>query len=337
MTLSSTARAERPRKGAISRVAAHARDALLLDAAVRRLAATSADRQATVRAYHDAALRRATIADQLVEEQGALAAVVLYREALPLLVAAIAVARDATFDPRRATKESPWDILSRMEQDGALPPLAPVIMAARDALAPAGPLELDGLPPEELLARRTAAEAAIRSLRALVDARTLPELRAKRRARVGAALALVLAALALLIVSVAIPRNLALHKPVTASSRHPGSIAPADNSGLVNGEIETTYGIHTAPGSGWVMVDLLAVEEISEVRIFNRAEALFDAGLPFMLELSIDGLHFFVVEQRTQPFSISNPWSYKAPHGTRARFVRVRSNSFVALTELEVY
>jgi len=124
---------------------------------------------------------------------------------------------------------------------------------------------------------------------------------------------------------------------MTASSRHPDSVAPVDNSGLTNGVIESTYGVHTAPGPGWVMIDLEKIQKVSAVKLFNRRDALFDAGLPLTLETSSDGKTFTVADVRTQSFSTANPWIYEAPPGTKLRYLRIRSNSMVALTEVEVY
>jgi hypothetical protein len=326
-----------PFKAVLSTVKVRARDALLLEGALRQVRATPVDRQALVRAYHDAALGRTSVADQLTDEHGAVSGLILYREALPLLVAAIGLARDPAFDPELATNGSPWNVLPELVARGALPPLPDAVDEARAILTTSGALALDGLPASSLLARRATVARAIRELRHFVEPRSLGELKSSRFARVGFALLVAVAALGGLVCWATFAPNIALHKPVTVSSRHPGSIAPVDNSGLVNGEFESTYGVHTAPAPSWVMVDLTKIEKLSEIRIFNRSDTLFDAGLPFTLELSRDGVTFTSAERRTLPFSVTSPWVYKAPSGTRARYVRVRSNSFVALTEIEVY
>jgi len=176
----------------------------------------------------------------------------------------------------------------------------------------------------------------MRQLRELVEPRTRGELKSSRYARIAGLTGLLALFIAALAWSLYRP-NLALRKPVTASSRHPASTAPADGSGLTNGIIEPTYGIQTAPGPGWVLIDLQEIRSYAQVKIFNRRDALFDAGLPMFLEISGDGLTYALVDTRTQPFSSSSPWIYNAPSAPAFRFVRIRSNSLVALTEVEVY
>jgi len=269
------------------------------------------------------------------------AALLLYREALPLLVAAVALAHDPQFVPTGfalPVGTTPWQVLDELQQRGRLNAkgLPAKLEKARAALDAPEALSFDRLPPQLALDRRAAVQTAVRSLRRLIEPGTPSELRGRRYARVAVTVVLV-ALLGCGLVSSLRHPNLALKKPATASSRHPTSTAPADNSGIDNGQIESTYGIETAPGPGWVMIDLQEEQKISRVKIFNRRDALFDAGLPLMLEISTDAVTFTLVDTRTQPFSSSNPWVFKAPSGMRARFIRVRSNSLVALTEIEVY
>jgi hypothetical protein len=172
----------------------------------------------------------------------------------------------------------------------------------------------------------------------LVEPRSVKELKAARTARV------VVTILGLvLVVGWGISRtgrrpNLALHKPVTVSGRFAQSSAPPDNGGVVNGQIEATYGVHTSLGSGWVMVDLGAPHQLGQVKVYNRADAFLDDGLPLSLELSDDGLTFVLAERHTTGFTSITPWIFNVPRSTApARFVRVRSDNFVALTEIEIY
>ena len=317
------------------------RDRFLLTHALAEAAGRSAERQGLMREYYDAALDRTAVADQLTDERGAVSALLLYREALPLLVAAIALAHDPQFVASGGplpVGTTPWQVLDDLRQRGRLKgrALPSKLDKARAALEAPEVLSFDRLPAQVALDRRAAVQAAMRRLRRLIEPSTVSELQGRRYAR----LAMVAALLVLLgyrvVASLRHP-NLALKKPTAASSRHPTSTAPIDGSGINNGQIEPTYGVETAPGPGWVIIDLQDEEKISQVKIFNRRDALFDAGLPLMLETSHDAITFTVVDTRTQPFSSSNPWIYKAPPGTRARFIRVRSNSLVALTEIEVY
>jgi len=324
---------------AFSTLARRARDRFLLTGALKEAAARPADRQALLREYYAAALDRIAVADQLTDERGAVAALLLYREALPLLVGALALARDPDASVASGPLTpgiAPWDMLEDLRRRGRLPALPRTLDRARAALVAAEPLAFDRLPTQELLDRRAAVAATVRRLRRLVDPRTPAELKGRRYARVAAA-AVALALLGVGVISSLRHPNLALKRPASASSRHPASTAPPDSSGINNGVIEPTYGIETAPGPGWVLIDLQENQKISRVKIFNRRDGAFDAGLPLFLELSPDAIKFTVADTRTQPFSSTNPWVYKAPPGTRTRFVRVRSNSLVALTEIEVY
>jgi len=318
---------------------ASVRDGYWLGGALRRVRQRPAERQGLIRTYYDAAVDRIAIADRLNDESGAVAALILYREAMRPLMAALALSVDPEYPtagevlPADAT---PWDVLLDLHRRGRLPALPPKLEAARAALSTTQMLELDRLPPQTRLDRRADVHATVRYLRRLVEPRTPIELVSSRSLHVLATLAVV--ALVAFAVATALGHpNQALHKPAGASSRHPNSTAPADSSGLTNGVIEPTYGIETAPGPGWAGVDLLSDTDVTMVKIFNRRDELFDAGLPLILETSNDGTNFTPVETRTKPFSAVQPWIYHAPPDTHFRFLRVRSNSLVALTEIEVY
>jgi hypothetical protein len=316
-------------------VRARTRDLLLLDRAEREVRARRPEQQELVRRYHAAAVRRAAVADELTDDRGAVAALVLYREAAALLVAALAVTRDPEASAGGVVTGVPWDVLDELARAGAVPSPPTAIEEARRTLTAVGPLVFDHIPASELLARRATVESVVRWLRDQIEPRTLQEIHTSRALRVAGAALLLIALVYYAVRPLFRPNNVALHKPVTLSQRHPESTAPADNSGLVNGEIERSYGIHTIGTGGWVMVDLLGVYNLREVRVYNRADEWFDQGLPFRLELSEDGTHFNVAEERKEPFSSTSPWVFHAT-GQRARFVRISSKTYVALTELEV-
>jgi hypothetical protein len=323
-------------KGRFEEVKTRVRSFLLLDAAERTVRARGPGQHAAIRATCDAAARRTSVADELSDDRGAVAALVLYREAAVLLAAAIAAANEAGEGAAATPEEEPVATLERLAKAGAIPAPPPDVEEALRFLGQSPSLAFDELSSDELLRRRFACESALRWLRGRVEARTLPEIRASRTVRVGASAAAAVIVLAWAILHLVRPTNLALGKPVTISSRHPASTAPPDNSGFVNGKIEGSYGIHTAEGGAWVMVDLLASHKLSEIRIYNRGDGWFDAGLPFTLELSQDGKTFTVVETRTAGFSSAEPWIFKA-QGKPARYIRIRSKTYIALTELEAY
>jgi hypothetical protein len=315
------------------------RDRFFLENNERQVRTRRPEQQAVVARYHRAALERAAVADDLWDARGAVSSMLLYREAIRLFIAAAATAHDASSDPRAvlADAESPWAALANLSGRGLIaePPreveeTRKILAADREALV------FDETAPEQLFAERATVKRAAAWLRDLVEPRTLERIRAERWMRVSLVGAIALAVLVVVPVSIWRTPNLALRRPVTASSRIPGSIAPDDNSGVVNGEIEGKYGIHTNRGGSWVMVDLQDVHRLSTIKVFNRADGWFDEGLPLRLEVSEDGQQWKEVERRATHFSATDPWVIK-PQGTRARFVRVASGNYVALTEIEVY
>jgi hypothetical protein len=319
-------------------MASAARDAFLLRRKLAQVATLSRDRQIAMRTYFDAATRLAAIADELTDEDGAVAALILYREALPLLVSAVAMFRDDAYEAPAVDAGSPWDTLAALAARGAILPLPAHVDQSKAILSFQGTLALDQLTEAERLAKRRTVQTTVSYLRRLVEPRSLPELKTARLIRVASLLIVLVLALGWVGYRITRLPNLALHKPVTISARFALGTAPVDNSGLVNGEIEAAYGIHTSLGSGWVMVDLRKNYKLSRVKVYNRADTLFDAGLPFTLELSKDGVQFDVVDRRTVGFTSTSPWVFEASSSTRpARFVRVSSTNYVALTELEVY
>ncbi|HEY4184289.1 MAG TPA: discoidin domain-containing protein [Polyangia bacterium] len=327
-----------PATNRLKSMASVARDALLLERPLAQVATLSLDRQVAMRIYFDAATRLSATADQLTDEDGAAAALILYREALPSLVVAVAMFRDPSYDAASAGAASPWETLDALAARGAIPPLPPHVGESKAILADHGPLGFDEGTDDERLTKRRTVQTTVTYLHGLVEPRSVPELKADRLTRVAGLLVVLVLALAWSGYRLVSLPNIALHKPVTISGRFAFSSAPADNTGLVNGEIEPAYGIHTSLGSGWVMVDLQKTYRLSRVKIYNRADTLFDEGLPMTLEVSKDGVHFDLVDRRTTTFSATSPWVFVASSATPlARFVRVASKNFVALTEIEVF
>jgi hypothetical protein len=306
------------------------RNWFLLEDARRRAEALGPERQARVRKYYEAGLRRALVADELGDEQSLAAAFVLYRGAADLLAAAV-VASLETAD----AGASPWEALDALARQGRVA-LPPGLDETRRILTPASPLVYDETAPDVLRAQHATVKSALRALRDLLEPRTPSELRTVRAVRLGLASAVGLIVVLWLGSSLLAPSNIALHKKVTVSQSHPASTAPSDGSGLVNGEVEAGYGVQTTRGAAWVMIDLDASYALHDVVVYNRKDGWFDEGLPFTLELSQDGKTFKEVARRTEPFTATNPWVFEA-HGAEARFVRLRSSSYIALTEVEVH
>lgn len=317
-----------------------ARDRFLLEDVEREVRSRRPDQQAVVARYHRAAVRRAEAADDLFGARIGASSMLLYRDAVRLFIAAAVTAHDGGADPRAvlADENSPWEALAALSRRGVIAEPPREVQAAREILGAAEhePLIFDESAPEQLLAQRTAMKEAVAWLCGLVDPRALTQIRAERILRLSVLGLIGVAALALVAYKLLRPTNLALHRPVTVSSLLPGSVAPADNSGLVNGQIEPNYGIHTNRGGGWVTVDLQDVDRLSKIAIFNRADAWFDEGLPMRLSFSEDGRQWKEVARRTTSFTASDPWIFEA-QGERARFVRVSSDKYVALTEIEIF
>ena len=68
---------------------ARARDLLLLESAERAVQAFTPEQHAEIRKRYDAALRRASVANDLSDDRNVAVAFLLYREAVGLLVAAV--------------------------------------------------------------------------------------------------------------------------------------------------------------------------------------------------------------------------------------------------------
>lgn len=128
-------------------------------------------------------------------------------------------------------------------------------------------------------------------------------------------------------------QNLALHKPVTASSARFG--AP---SAVVNGVVEWgNYALHTAhERPALVMVDLEGTFRVDEVRVYGRGDGSFgEDAPPLAVELSLDGRTFAPAGTCNGIFTQVSP-CHVWPHGTPARYVRLKY-PYIVVSELEVY
>jgi len=311
------------------------RDWFLLEGPERRVRALSPERQRLVRKYYEAGTRRVIIADELTDDTGLVSALVLYRAAAGPLAAAVIAAADPSATPDGSLVGG-WDALAALASSGRIPTPPAALAEARAILSAPDPMTFDDATPETLRAWHTVVKEALRWLRDRVEPRTLRAIQVNRGVRLAICGAVVLFLLWRAVGVLFAPTNIALHKKVTISARLPASVAPVDNSGLVNGEIESDYGILTAVGAAWVVIDLGAIHPIGEVVIHNRADGWYDEGLPFFLELSLDGTHYTELGRRTEHFSASDPWVARGQRRP-ARYLRIRSEHYVALTEIEVH
>jgi hypothetical protein len=231
--------------------------------------------------------------------------------------------------------EDPWPTLA---PDPMRPDAAPSDdERARRALAATDPLFFDRLDPAEAVLTRTALDRAATFLRSRLEPRSLTNVRATRWGRLAALVIFGAYVVIAGLHSAIAPKNVALGKPVHASSIR-GGRSP-DGHELVDGEIGTSYALATnTEESPNVVIDLVDTFRIQSVKIYNRVDAAFDDCLPLVLELSTDGLKYVEVARRDQHFSADPPWT--VPGGGRlARYVRLRvaRHGYLALSEVEVF
>ena len=308
------------------------REALLLEQAMR--AARGYTDGARVSALARAGAEAALVADRALDDGYLASALTVYRDAGLLFMAAAVVGAPAS-EPLAAElppatvlarfRERQWPGEKKAELEAFCGSLAPERAAERPVGAAPARSEVE------------AARDVVSWLATLVEARGVAELRVQRGVRIALAGALAVAALAWGISGLMSNKNVALHKPVTASALFNASINPG---GLTDGVIMgAPYGIHTKVGGlQWVQVDLESVQKLDKILIYNRADGYFDEGLPFTLQTSVDGAIFTDIEKRTTHFSQTEPWVAKL-NGVNARYVRIVAApaKYVTLSEVEVF
>jgi hypothetical protein len=302
-----------------------------LDRAERTIRAYTPAQRARVQELAAAADRRTWAGRRTTQ---AVAAAVLLREAVVLSLQAAACARDADVD------------LDALDLAAAMPLLPPDPARARaepsddarvrEALASRDRLYLDRLDAEDAERARWALDRAATLVRHGVEARTLTNVRGVRWGRVTAILLLIGYAAFMVTRALVFPKNIALGKPVHPSSRKHN---PPDGKELVDGEVGTSFGIHTnVEDSPNVVIDLQARYWIDSVKVYNRVDGWYDDSLPLVVELSQDGSKWDEIGRRTEHFDASPPWVVSG-RGKPAEFVRVRVDrkSYLAISEIEVY
>jgi hypothetical protein len=286
---------------------------------------------ARVHAHADAADRRLWSGRRVTH---AIAAAVLLRGAVTHYLYAAAFARDPGAD------------LESLDLAAAMPPLPPDPARpradptddarVRAALSSRDPLYFDSLSAEDAERARWALDRAVTLVRRRVEGRSLAYVRGARWGRLAAALLIIGYAVFAITRAVVLPKNIALGKPVHPSSR---KLTPPDGHELVDGDIGTSYGIHTnIEDSPNVVIDLQAKYWIDSVRVYNRVDGWYDDSLPLVVELSQDGTKWDEIGRREQHFDASPPWVVDG-RGKPAWFVRVRvaRKSYLAISEVEVF
>lgn len=302
-----------------------------LSRAERTIRAYVPAQRARVTEHAEAADRRLWSGRRVTQ---AVAAAVLLRGAVTHSLYAAACARDAAAD------------LDSLDLAGAFPSLPPDPARpradptddarVRAALSSPDRLYFDRLSAEDAERSRWALDRAATLVRRGVEARSLTHVRGARWGRLAAVLLLVGYATFAIVRATVLPKNIALGKPVHPSSRKHN---PPDGKELVDGDIGTSFGIHTnIEESPNVVIDLQARYWIDTVRVYNRVDGWYDDSLPLVVELSQDGTKWDEIGRRETHFDASPPWVIDG-RGKPAQFVRVRvaRKSYLALSEVEVF
>ena len=268
--------------------------------------------------------RRARAAESLPADE-VVAALVLYRDALPI-AARVHLANLELSDA---------DALGALGRElDALPEKRrKPLQRAMASLSPAAERALDALEPKDLPSLRQDVADLFAWLEDGNEERTVTQLRVIRALRIaGAALAILLLG-RFAIGALLAPPNRALRKPVVASSRYPDT---PDPSGFTDGD-RVTLGVHTnVEPTPLVTVDLGVPYKVDRVRIYQRTDCCPDDSLPLVVEVGDDGDPAPFVAERTTHFDV---WEIDVG-GHSASTVKVRtrrSPGYIALAELEVF
>lgn len=326
-------------------VGAIVREFFFLERAERSAVAMAPAQRVIAAAYVRAAERRLHLLPSFSEPRTAVVGVTLLREAVALLIRAYVAAQTSDIDREQASQVCPADELERMFERAPSPPEG--WKWTVQALATSDPLYFDRLHDDDLRSVAEKLQAITSWIRPRIETRSTTNIRGTRWGRVTALVLLALLPVRSLLahVDAAMHPNLALHMPVRQSSSLAGS---APSSALVDGETLGSRGpevahcniVHTTTEAApWVLIDLQSARSLREVRVYNRVDHHFDDGLPYVLEFSEDGITFHTVARRTTHFGATTfdpPW-ITTVRGQRARFVRIRCEHFLALSEVEVF
>jgi F5/8 type C domain len=129
-------------------------------------------------------------------------------------------------------------------------------------------------------------------------------------------------------------QNLALHRPVHASS-----ILLGDPAGVVNGFVEWgTYALHSrSAGQAWFVIDLERTTPIGVVRIFGRGDGYHtDASSLIAVEVSTDGRTFKRAATCPAVATQVSPCRVDLG-GVPASHVRLTHATHLVLSEVEVF
>jgi hypothetical protein len=173
--------------------------------------------QARVGAHFTAGEKRLSAGRRVTD---AVPAAVLLREAVRHYLLAAQAARDAQADDAEIESGDLASLMPELPEDPARPGATPSDDArVRAALSARHTLYFDELSAEDVERARWALDRAATTLRRDVEARSLTNVRGTRWGRIASAVLLVGYAGVVGVRSAVAPRDIALHKPVNASSR----------------------------------------------------------------------------------------------------------------------
>jgi hypothetical protein len=310
-------------------------DGLVFAQARATVAAYSVHQHARIRRLVDAAARRERAAAAVAHDRCLPVALALLAQAGRFRAAALLVSRDPDVDLGSLDGAALFNRVDALLSEGALGMAPDAYTTARSILIRSELLAFDDLGSADLNAGREIVEPTLRWLRARVETRTVAELRHATVKRLIGVFGLTVACAGVIAGWLALrrrPPNVALHRPVTASSQWPGSPAPA---GATNGEIETTYGVATNnERDPWIRVDLGEPYRVLSVTVHQRTDGKFVQGFPMSVELSQNDADWIRIGYRDRPSA--DDWTIET--GRRARYVRVQSKGMrvLALAEIEV-
>jgi hypothetical protein len=310
------------------------REFFLLDRAEKAIRAYTPAQHSRVREYFDAGERRLRAARHIPQ---AIPAAALLREAVERYLTSIEAARDPDADDGALASRDLASSMPELRADPARADASPSDDArVRAALAARDTLYFDRLSSEDVEWSRRALERAASMLRRRVEPRSIAYVRGARWGRLATIAVVVIYVTYALLRSALTPVDVARGKPVFPSSRWPST---PDGRELVDGEIGTSFGVHTnIEDSPTVVIDLGDTYSVDAVKVYNRVDGWFDEGLPLVVEFSTDGTVYNVIARREEHFGTDPPWIIQG-HRADARFVRVRGlqRGYIALSEVEVF
>lgn len=302
------------------------REFFLLRSAEEDARARSDEARSRIRELLRASERRVRAAESLHADH-ALAALILYRDALPFLAPVKAGKVEAQAEEAIAAVAAEVSNLTGKRKERLSRALA--ALSGDDA----SKVALDDRPLSELVGLRADVGELFEWMDGRNAARTVTQIRIIRWLRqVGAALALVLVGRYGVMALLASP-NRALHKPVVTSSHYPDT---PDPGGLTDGD-RTGLGAHTnLEPTPMITVDLGVTYKVDRVKIYHRTDCCPDEILPLIVEVGDEGDPAPFVAERTTHFDV---WEVDVG-GHPASTVRVKSSrspGYIALAELEVF